>query len=75
MSECDSSVYPVSVVDVVVVVVNLLLFGLLSNCCTDLLQMLCGCSLGGPLPSLLNRSDTPIFHGIMGNFVNFLDNP
>ena len=45
MSECDSSDRPVSVVGVVVVVVvvNFLLFQLLSNRCTDLLQILCEC--------------------------------
>ena len=56
MSECDSSDQAVSVVVVVVVVVvvgvNFLVFRLLlSNRCTDLLQILCGCSLGGPLLS------------------------
>ena len=55
MSECDSSDQAVSVGIVVVVVgVNFLVFRLLlSNRCTDLLQILCGCSLGGPLLSLL----------------------
>ena len=75
MSECDSSDQAVSVVVVVVVFgVNFLVFRLLSNCCTDLLQIFCGCSLGGPLLSLLKSGATPIFHGIMGNFVQFLAN-
>ena len=60
MSECDSSDQAVSVVVFVVVVVvvgvvgvNFLVFRLLlSNRCMDLLQILCGCSLGGPLQSL-----------------------
>ena len=43
MSECDSSDHPVSVVVVVVVGVNFLVFRLLlSNRCTDSLQILCG---------------------------------
>ena len=71
MSECDSSDQAVSVV----VGVNFLVFRLLlSNRCTDLLQILCGCSLGGPLLSLLKSGATPIFNGIMGNFVQFLAN-
>ena len=66
MSECDSSDQAVSVVVVVVVVVvvgvNFLVFRLLlSNRCTDLLQILCGCSLGGPLPSLLKSGCYPYF--------------
>ena len=77
ISECDPSDHPVSivvvVVDVVVVVVvvmNFLVFGLLlSNCCKDLLQILCGCSLGEPLLSFLKSGCYPFFHGIMGNFV------
>ena len=74
MSECDSSDQAVSVV-VVVVGVNFLVFQLLlSNRCTDLLKILCGCSLGGPLLSLLKSGCYPIFHGIMGNFVQFLAN-
>ena len=78
MSECDSSDQAVSVVVVVVFVVvvvvgvNFLVFRLLSKRCTDLLQILCGYSLGGPLLSLLKS--TPIFHGIMGIFVQFLAN-
>ena len=69
MSECDSSDQAVSVV-VDVVGVNFLVFRLLlSNRCTDLLQILCGCSLGGPL-----QGASLIFHGIMGNFVQFLAN-
>ena len=76
MSECDSSDQAVSVVVVVVVVVgvNFLVFRLLSNRCTDFLQILCGCSLGGPLLSLLKSGCYPPFHGIMGNFVQFLAN-
>ena len=63
------------VVVVVVVVVNFLVFRLLlSNRRTDLLQILCGCSLGGPLLSLLKLGCYPFFHGIMGNFVQFLAN-
>ena len=34
---------------------------LLSNRCTDLLQILCGCSLGGPLLSLLKSGCYPYF--------------
>ena len=34
---------------------------LLSNCCTHLLQILCGCSLGGPLLSLLKSVCYPYF--------------
>ena len=74
MSECDSSDQAVSVVVVVVVGVNFLVIRLLSNRCTDLLQILCGCSLGGPLLSLLKSGCYPFFHGIMGNFVQFLAN-
>ena len=66
MSECDSSDQAVSVVVVVVEVVvgggvNFLVFRLLSNSCTDLLQILCGCSLGGPLLSLLKSGCYPYF--------------
>ena len=61
MSECDSSDQAVSVI-VVVVGVNFLVFRLLlSNRCTDLLQILCGCSLGGPLLSLLKSGCYPYF--------------
>ena len=68
MSECDSSDQAVSVVVVGVVVVvvvvgvNFLVFRLLlSNRCTDLLQILCGCSLSGPLLSLLKSGCYPYF--------------
>ena len=66
MSECDSSDQAVSVVVVVVVVVvvgvNFSVFRLLlSNRCTDLLQILCGCSLGEPLLSLLKSWCYPYF--------------
>ena len=66
MSECDSSDQAVSVVVVVVVVVvvgvNFLVIRLLlSNRCTDLLQILCGCSLGGPLLSVLKSECYPYF--------------
>ena len=62
MSECDSSDQAVSVVVAVVVGVNFLVFRLLlSNRCTDLLQILCGCSFGGPLLSLLKSGCYPYF--------------
>ena len=69
MSECDSSDQAVSVVVGVVVVVVVVVVGvnflvfrlLLSNHCTDLLQILCGCSLGGPLLSLLKSGCYPYF--------------
>ena len=71
MSECDSSDQAVSVVVVGVVVVVVVVVGvgvnflvfrlLLSNRCTDLLQILCGCSLGGPLLSLLKSGCYPYF--------------
>ena len=70
MSECDSSDQAVSVVVVVIVVVvvvvvvvgvNFLVFRLLSNRCTDLLQILCGSSLDGPLLSLLKAECYPYF--------------
>ena len=35
----------------------------LSNCCTDLLQILCGCSSNGPLPSQLKLMCYPCFSG------------
>ena len=62
MSECDFSDHAVSVVVVVVIVVvgvNFFSFRLLSNRCTDLLQILCGCSLGGPLLSMLKSGCYP----------------
>ena len=34
---------------------------LLLNCCTDLLKILCGCSLGEPLPCLLKSRCHPFF--------------
>ena len=76
MSECDSSDQAVSVVVVVVVVVgvNFLVFRLLSNRCTDLLQILCGCSLGGPLLSLLKSGCYPYFSWNNGIIVQFLAN-
>ena len=76
MRECDSSDHPVSVVVVVVVtvVVNFLLFRLLSNRCTDLIHILCGCSLFGTLPSLLKSGCYPYFHRIMSSFVQVVAN-
>ena len=53
MSECDSSDQAVSVVVIVVVGVNFLVFRFLSNRCKDVLQILCGCSWGGPLLGVL----------------------
>ena len=66
MSECDSSDQAVSVVVVVVVVVvvgvNFFIFRrLLSNRCIDLHQILCECSLGRPLLSLLKSGCYPYF--------------
>ena len=63
MSECDSSDHPVSVVfGGGGVVVNFLLFQLLlSNHCTDELQLLCGCSFDGLLLNLLNSGCYPYF--------------
>ena len=49
MSERDSSDRLVSVV----VQVFKKLFRLRINCCMDLLQILCGCCLVGPLPNFL----------------------
>ena len=49
MSECDSSNHPVSVIAVIVIIVFticLYIFRLLSNHCTDVPQILYGCSLG-----------------------------
>ena len=39
------------------------------NQSTDLLQIFCGCFLGGLLPSLLRSGYYPFFYGILGNFV------
>ena len=75
MSECDYSDHPVSVVVVVVVVVNFFTF------LTSSAKQLHGFDsnfvwmfLGWTLLSLLKSVATPIFHGIMGNFVQFLAN-
>ena len=69
MSECDSSNHPVSVV--IVVFVNFLTFLVLINRCKDLLQILCGCSLGGPLPSnFVNLYKTTVQISSMLGFVN-----
>ena len=76
-SEGDSSDHPVSVVVIVVVVVAVNFFSfrlLLSNCFTDFLQIFYGCSLGGPLLSLLKSGAIPMFNGIMGDFVQFWAN-
>ena len=52
---------------------TLLVFRLLhSNRYMDLLQIFCGCSLGGPLISLKKSGCYP--YEIMGNFVQFLAN-
>ena len=62
MNECDYSNHPVSVVVIsVIIVVNFLLFQLLLNRFTDLLQIICGYFFGQPLQSLLEQGCYPIF--------------
>ena len=76
MSECDSSDQAVSVVVVVVVGVNFFSFSTSSlktaawicfKFCVDVPWV-------APYKVRKNRGATPIFHGIMGNFVQFLAN-
>ena len=77
MRECDSTGLPVFavVIIVVTVVVELFTFPTLSlKNCRDLLQILYGCFLVGPLQHLLSWDATPIFHGNLGNFLQFSDN-
>ena len=67
MSECDSCDHPVFVVVVVVlvvvvVVVNFLLFRLLINRCTYLLQILCGYFLVWTRTKFVIKGDLPLFH-------------
>ena len=78
MSECDSSDHIVSVVVVVVfvvVVVGVNFFDFFSQTAVRICFKFCvDVPWVDPYLVCQNRGATPIFHGIMGNFVQFLAN-